>query len=203
MRRGFTLVELMIAGALLLVVLGVLAVAMRSVGRNWARAQKKAAAQSNAALALSRLREEFRAADPDSVRVGPGQVTFVSSLDRQGRLRFHDLTGALLWQKRVALYRVGGELRYQETFDLDLDPVTPDEPLDRVPQPQRADWLNVSHSGRVVARGLTELTLGLSGGRPPLQVAVEAEQQGVKSRLESALTPALNPRSGSVSQTGP
>ena len=68
-RAGFSIIEMMVAGALMVLVLGLAFVALIPGMRTLTRSQKQSEAQQAALVVVNRLREEMRCAKPDLIDV--------------------------------------------------------------------------------------------------------------------------------------
>lgn len=184
------------AAGLLMMVLALLVGLTGPVLRSWVRSDKKASAQTRAALVVARVREELQGADPESIALLAPPLTglvFVSNQDAQGQLSYHPRTAEMLFQKRVAIYWLSAnkEVRYQETYDLDLDPMTPPEPLANVPDKLQTNWVDPARSDvRRLAPGVRLFEVAYGEGEP-LRLNVETEMMDVVSRLETSILPTL------------
>ncbi|MEW6281906.1 MAG: prepilin-type N-terminal cleavage/methylation domain-containing protein [Candidatus Eremiobacterota bacterium] len=176
-KRGLTLVEVLVAAALLLLVLGLLASILIPALRAWMRQSQRSDAQRSALVVIKRLREEVRFGHPESVTCPtPDSVVFLSSMNSQGRVSWNDYD--VLWQKWSYFYFQSGQVRLHEEWlrppACEVDPASP--VLIRLP------------SDRVVGRDV-EVFRCLVTPEGLLRVEVEARIQDARARLEAGLAP--------------
>ncbi|MBI3924868.1 MAG: hypothetical protein HY319_04955 [Armatimonadetes bacterium] len=211
-RRGFTVAEALVSGLLLVLILGLLLNVMVPVFRSWLRSDRRGQAQDQCALVVARLREEIRAAHPESVAAISDPVPavlWVSSLDPQGRVMYDPYNNDMLWQRRSAMYLEpeSGRVLFVETPDVDLQPSTPPGPVSRLDNPAETSWfVPVSAPrARVVARNIAVFQVAWPDGTPPgpLDVRVESEVDGERSELITALVPLQSPAPGQPASPSP
>jgi hypothetical protein len=195
-------VELLVAAGLLSVILTVLLAVCVPILRSWVRSDKRAFVQTQPALVVSRLREELRGADPESIVLLPGPgVAFVSFYDANGQLKYGD-KAELLYQKRVAIYYRSDvkEVHCQKSLDLDRDPSKADVPLSTMDPALKLDtgWLNPSRpDARRLASGIVKFELEYAS-KKPVTVRVEAKKNEDSSQLETAILPLLMQPTGAA-----
>jgi hypothetical protein len=187
-----TLIEVLVAGAVFLFVLGVVAHSLAPGVRAWLRGDRKSDAQQNAIVVISRIGQEIQHAHPDSISVSHEEaadhsersqdsVMFLSCTDPQGRVNL-SVDGDPIWQRRVAYYLDdAGQLR---SVDMPLDTPTTD------PRPVLATRFDRSQSDRIVARHVTSLALAYTA--PLLRIQVETTVEDQDTRLESLVSPVYN-----------
>ncbi|MEW6281565.1 MAG: hypothetical protein AB1758_23345 [Candidatus Eremiobacterota bacterium] len=178
-RRGVSLAEALLVAALVLMVFGLIAGVLVPALKGWHRADQRSQVQQNAMLVVARLRESTRMASPPSVFCGPEVVTLATCVRPDGSVDSDPSTGAPLWQKYLVLYRdpASQQVRLQEN---PIDPPASDATPLTSYTPRSDD--------RVVARHIRLFTVTKSPDGL-IEVVVEAEKGGVRSRFETALTP--------------
>lgn len=188
-RRGITLVEVLVAGGLFLLLLGILIAFIHSALRTWARSDVKAQVQQSAMVVTSLLMQEFRHSHAESVYIKKVEATedeltvhqdailFVSALDDRGRVRCDPL-GNLIWQRSTVIYHDGrGQVLWQQT---------PLAPPGTTPDPVRITSYTPSPRDHVVARLVRSLQLRYDD-KSKLQIAVETALEGQRSTLETSV----------------
>lgn len=185
-RRGFSLIEVLIAGAVGLLLLLVLVMVLTPSLRIWLRTQEDSEAQQAVAVVVARLREEMKAAHPDSVHVSsdPAALLLLSWKGDDGGPSFSPL-GEFLWRKRLAIYHRDGEVWVQE--EPLPAPATEVEPL-------RATTFTPGPRDHRIARHIQELTLSRDPVTGVVAVRAVAETvNGRRSTLETSIAPVLAP----------
>lgn len=186
MRRGFSLIEVVIAGAVGLLLLGLLVLVLAPSLRIWLRTQEDAEAQQAVAVVAARLREELRAANPESVhvRTNPTAVLLLSWKNDQGGAEFTNL-GEFLWQKRLVLYHRDDAVWVQE----EKLPAPSAEV-----EPVRLTTFTPSPRDHRIARGVKEFTLARDAVTGVITVRAMAETVNERrSVLETSVSPVLAP----------
>jgi prepilin-type N-terminal cleavage/methylation domain-containing protein len=188
-RRGYTLIEILIGAALLLLIMGLLSSVLVPGMRAWSRSEKRSEAQQNALLVASRLSRELQFSNPDSIAlqkrtavdpqgrsVRRDAIVFLSNLDDEGAI-VYDADGDQLWQRRLVFYHRGdsNEVRSQV---LPLDPPVDD------PDPLKVNTFEPTVKDRVVARGVRSLSFE-APSFPIVQIRVETEIQGFVSVMQA------------------
>lgn len=193
--RGFTVLEMLIAGTLLLLLSGVLTQALRSGLHVWTQSQRRAEAQQAALVVATRVSKDYHGAHPESVQIRREEVAvgeqkvrrdaviFLSCLDDLGRPAF-DEGGSPLWMRRVVIYHAGesNEVRAQATA---LDPPTSD------PDPLAVDHFTPDLHDRIVARGVRALAFE-DASLPLLRFRVESVSGDKVSVIDSTSLPVIS-----------
>jgi len=97
MRRGFTLLEVVISSGLLLLILGLLLAMFLSAVRALREGERRSSVQRSALILLQRLRQELNCAHRDSLLLDPQQgLVFLSDRNAAGQLRYTP-GGQRLW----------------------------------------------------------------------------------------------------------
>ncbi|MBM3460519.1 MAG: hypothetical protein FJX76_00265 [Armatimonadetes bacterium] len=194
-RRGFTLVEILVAGGLLLLLLGVVWYLLVPAWRAYMKGDRKSDVQRNSMVVGARIAQEFRNAYGSSVAVKKIPVTtpdgevrqdaviFLSDLDLRGDLQLTP-DGDPIWQKRVVFYH-DGETNQIRSKEIPLDPPSVD------PDPLIVETFDRSPKDRIIARHVKELKFSWDLA-PSLQIIVQAEREGYTSRFETSVTPLLD-----------
>lgn len=186
MRRGFSLIEVVIAGAVGLLLLGLLVLVLAPALRIWLRTQEDAEAQQAVAVVAARLREELRAANPESVHLlaDPTAVLLLSWKNDVGGAEFTPL-GEFLWQKRLVLYHRDDAVWVQE--------VKLPAPSSEV-EPVRLTTFTPSPQDHRIARGVKEFILSRDPTTGVVWVRLMAETVNKRrSVLETSVSPVLAP----------
>jgi hypothetical protein len=192
--RGASLPEILVAGGLLVLLLGVVWTLLVPAFRAYFRGDRKSDVQRNGLVVMGRVVAEFQNAYASSVHVqevsvpqpeGPpvrhDAIIFLSDLDKDGNLVLTE-DGDPVWQKRVVIYHDGaGAVRSQEL--LLAAPAV--EPI-----PLKVENFTPSDRDRVVARHIQSLQFNWSRA-PVLHVAVDATHEGYSTHLQSSVTPLL------------
>lgn len=153
-RRGATLVEVLISGALFLFVLGTIYGSLQMGLDAYQRTERFATLQQQAMRGMRNVGEDLAGAPRDAVRLAPGSAILLSARGADGVVRF-DGTGRALWQGWVSYRLQGGGLVRRETA---IAP-TPDVPS---PVPSLAAILGMPvQEERVVAHDVTALDFQL------------------------------------------
>ncbi len=201
--RGFSVIELMVAAALLSIVLTVLLAIFVPIMRSWVRSDKRAYIQTQPALVVARLREELRGAEPQSLVQIPNGLAFVSCFDANGQLDYGP-KGDLLLQKRVAFY-YRPDLKAVYCLidsDVDSDPSTPG-PVEKMPPAAliSTSWLKVNRpDARRLAQSIQRFEVTVAP-KKPVDVYVEAIKDENRSELRTSILPLIAPPAGSPAQT--
>lgn len=204
-RRGFSLTEVMVAGALLALVFGLLVQTLGPGFRAWMRGDRKSDAQQNALVVVSRIGEEIRHAHPDTIFVKQQTVhdakdnvdvrrdfiSFVTAVGDDGKILLGP-EGDPIWQRRVFYYHEGDnrQVRMQSIPLPSPAPVAPPEPsptplLD--PSPLILDSYTADSRDRVVARNVRALEMSYE--TPNLSLQVDTMVDTYACHLQSTVTP--------------
>jgi type II secretory pathway pseudopilin PulG len=189
-RNAFTLFEVLVASALLLMVLGLVAGIVMYGLRAWGHSTEQSDAQNAVLAVVVRLREDLRTALPASVTVLTGTtpdvnggppletdaLTFASSRGPTDLLAFTG-SGELEYQKREIFYLQNGALKLQQSF------------FTATPQPSPMRMVNYAPAptDRTLAPNIRQLSLQWMS--PRLAVTVEARVNGISSRLQTSVAP--------------
>lgn len=194
-RRGVSLLEVVVAAALSGLVLALIAQVLRPGLRAWVKGAHKAEVQQNCLIALARVTEEYRNANPDSVRVTSDvsrddqgrechrdAIVFLSSRDRFGHMEFTP-DGDPKWQRWVFFYHDGNgnKIRWQD-LPLETSNMNPD--LNAVPTLVKSD------TDRIVARWVRSFELD-ERTLPHLSIAIETQNETFHSTHVSSVLPSL------------
>ena len=95
-RAGFTILELVISSAMVLLILGLSLAMFLSAVRALRAGERRSSVQRSALLLIQRLRQEVGCAYRDSLRLESQELTFLSDRGNDGSLRFSP-TGQRLW----------------------------------------------------------------------------------------------------------
>jgi len=181
MRKGATLAEILVAGGLLLVVLGLFVPIWTLAMKTWSRSQEMQSTQRDI-LALSyRLRRDYLASRPESLQVSQGGgITLLSFLSYEAVQGTHTVwteTGDVMWRKWVQYRYEKGSVRRREEA---LPSPTPDPPS--LPP----SWL--PKGSHVLATHLTafQVTGGLT-----LRVQISAQDGKSLTSTQVSVMPAL------------
>ena len=96
-RRALTLVEVLLAGSLGLLLLGLLIQTVEISRRGWRQTINLQSAQSATLVAATRLREDFRKSKPRSASLAGPVLSFVTYDDGSNPLAW-DSTGQIIWR---------------------------------------------------------------------------------------------------------
>lgn len=114
---GITLIEIVVASAISLVVLGLILLLFVPVKLSCITGDSKAEVNMNAYRSLSRMTEELRGSTISSVTYDlaavptvPSAISFLSPYDRYGRF-ITDSTGKAIWQSYIIYYIPSGTNR--------------------------------------------------------------------------------------------
>lgn len=190
MRRGASLVELLLAIGLLGLLFALLAAFGPPTMRTWIRSSHLSEAQRSVLLAVQRVRHELKQASPESLTCpGPTTVRFLTRFDAGGGIQFAP-TGEPLWQKWVTLSWAPESGQLGCTYHLLAVPEALAEGLTFPPGPSASPSAPPlpSPSESLVCRNLKEFRVAvLSNGL--LDLAVRAECHGEKAALQAQLAP--------------
>ncbi len=191
-----SLIEVLVAGALLVLLLGTLASLLVPAFHAWRRTDIQSQAQQQCLIVTSLITREFQSSKPDRVHVQaagaedpPGAAVrrdtllFASSLDESGVAHL-DRGGDPIWQKIVYVYHSGGSREVRCRRAPLVPPTTDPLPLNPAAFVPAAD-------DAVVARFVRHLEFEQADPSWPLRVVVEAAVEGRSSRLESAVSSLL------------
>lgn len=188
---------MLVAGALLVVLFGLITLLLLPGWRAWTKGQRKSDVQQNGMVVVARVMEEFHdalstsvvwhrveVADPlDGRPARRDSVLFLSDRDQWGNITASE-EGDPIWQKRVVFYHDGDteQVRSQE-----IPLGTPSTE----PTPLRVGTFTPDAArDRVVARHVRSFALNWE--QPPmLHVGVETRFEGVTTTYESSVTPLL------------
>jgi hypothetical protein len=196
LRRGATLAEVLVAGALLAVVLGVVTLLLLPGWRAWMRGSAKSEVQQSALVVLTRVVGEFEnangasvsvqrndAVDSDGKPVRRDAIIFLSDEDDHGRVQLGP-DGDPIWQKRVVIYH-DGDTEQVRSIAIPLPSPTVD------PDPLLVSTFSPSPRDRIVARNVHSLAFDWDMA-PALHVEVEAHTEKYASRFQSTVLPVLS-----------
>lgn len=171
MKRGLTLTEVLLAGALSLLLLGLVTQTVLLCRKTWRRNSLHQSAQSATLVAVTRLREDFKRSKPGSAVISGPVLSFLSYDDGSQRVAWNP-TGELAWRCWIQ-YRWEGSVlsRRQQPFS----PFPPAWPAGAVSQR--------------LAPGLVRCHWAVSGNR--LEVQVESRAEEVASYSHLRMLPAL------------
>lgn len=104
--RGFNLAEVLVAGLLLAVILGIAYLFLDFGLDNSELTRTMVEAQESVNRASYRISRELMESDPLAIQLYPDVacVVFPSARDAQGRFQVHPVSGRPIWQKYVAYY---------------------------------------------------------------------------------------------------
>lgn len=178
MRRGYSLLEVLVAGALSLLVLVLACSALVMASRAWGQAQRMQNAQRGTLSVAYRLRQDYAASLPGSLRLGSGLVSFVSD-DKPG----YNEAGEALWHQWVQFRytSVGGKV---ERRQVPLDP-----PVTQAPS-AAPSW-NVADRGVLLAESVTLFEVTNPGSAGVLKVRLQSLWETSHSGLELEILPGL------------
>ncbi|MGE0494080.1 MAG: PilW family protein [Vulcanimicrobiota bacterium] len=100
---AFTLPEVMVAGSLMLLVLGAVLRLMIAGNAYLSLQEGRTELQKDVTLAFLWMSRELRETDADSIQVAPDGAVFASPRDFSGEVKF-DSAGRMLWQKYICYY---------------------------------------------------------------------------------------------------
>ena len=189
MRRGFSLIEVIVAGAVFAIVATIIVQLLIPAMRSVARGSSKTQAQEDAMLVVSRISRELYGALPTSIALTTDghAVLFLSAIDPHQDSLVLDDVGDPLYSKREVLYLDdAGELVEQEIALVPPDPN---------PQPLVASTFTPHDKHvreRVVARDIASFTLQLTDSHLPLLISVDTQVGGFTSHLENSGTALLS-----------
>ena len=184
--RGATLLELMIASALILIVLSVSLSLILSCVRYFRETDGAVQVHDTVLSAITKLERDLKESNPSSFQIyaAPQGVVFASPRLPDNTLDFDDTSLLPLWQKRVCYYLepAGAEFNLVRKEEF-LPPAS----VSDTPPPPTVDTAyfqaNVS-TGGVVARGVTRFDW-VAG--PPVQVTLactDISHRGADSEAE-------------------
>lgn len=103
MRRGYTLIELLVGAALSLLILGLLLALYRFTVHEWSRLSTRVELQQMAAMALGRMADDARLSAPGGVSLVPTSGAEGAAL---ALVRLEDVgtDGQQLWEERLIVY---------------------------------------------------------------------------------------------------
>lgn len=177
-RRAVVLVEMMIAGAVFLLLTAALFMIFFMGAKAWRKSDQRADVTREAQLATARLMREATRSSILSLSLTPDGrgVSFLSPMDDQGQFVF-DAAGNTRWQRFVIYYydAASAELRRREV------PLPVGSTLSQFPEP--IEHLNPPQTlasylvgGRVMARDLTEFGAWTPMGSRRLNVTVSVKK---------------------------
>lgn len=172
MRRGLTLPELLLAGALSLLLLYLVTQTVLLCSKAWRRNSLHQTAQSATLVAVTRLREDYKRSKPGSAVISGPVLSFLSYDDGSERVAWN-ATGELAWRCWIQ-YRWEASVlsRRQQPFS-----------------PAPPAWPAGAAGSQRLAPGLVRCDWKLSGNR--LEVQVESRAEEVASYSHLRMLPAL------------
>jgi prepilin-type N-terminal cleavage/methylation domain-containing protein len=180
-RRGFNLLELVIAMAMLLGFLVIILMTLHRGGRFVQETQSYGLPQKEGAVILRKLRDELSNSHRRYVILGENgaSIRFLSlenPSNQVSRLEFDNLSGLPIWKKWVA-YAWNSEDREVMRFEVPLD--VPTSRLDHEPPPNLLPTELSTHprcTTRTMARGVTNFEI-LRTGNAKYTILTEIEQE--------------------------
>ncbi|MHB2015510.1 MAG: PulJ/GspJ family protein [Candidatus Xenobia bacterium] len=190
MRRGMSLLEVVVAAALFGVVATVMVQMVVPVLRSVTRGNSKSEAQQAAMLVVERIPRELYPAHPDSVAVGSDgtSVLFLSAIQEDTDTMDLDTFGDPVYHKREVVYFDPAQGVVDEQ---DIPLVPPDSN----PEPLVATTFtphDAQFRERVVARNVVALKLQLTDNHLPLNVSVDTQVGSFTCHMESSGTALLS-----------
>ena len=182
-RGGLSLAEVLVGSTLLLLVIGLFLPIWGISMRTWARSEEMQGAQRDT-LALSyRLRRDYLASRPESLRVestaGQTMISFQSYEAVQGGSSLWTSNGEILWRKWV-------QYRYQDRKVWRREEALP-SPTQQAPGPTPA-W--DPHNAHLVASHVNQLEV-TDGQSLRLEVHIVAQQGKAESATSVSVLPTL------------
>lgn len=195
MRRGMSLVEILVGSALLLMLFGLIVMLLLPGWRAWTKSEGRSDVSQNAIVVMGRVSTDFRNAHASSVWAETRAVTdpvdgrparhdyviFLVALDYDGNIVVSP-DGDPIWQKRIVFYH-DGEAQQVRSTEIPLPAPTTE------PSPLVVKSYTPTAKDRVVARNVRSFEL--SWRQPNLQMIVETRRDGFRSKLESMVTPIM------------
>jgi prepilin-type N-terminal cleavage/methylation domain-containing protein len=187
--KGFTLVETLVAMALLAMVITLVASVLIPALHSWSRNDARSQASQALVVLAARLRREALASNPADTVCTASTLSLVSAESDSG-LQWNGC-GCLLWEKQLVFYLSGTNAMLHEV-DFPQPTSCPVLPSGFVP-------LTTDH---VLARNITTMTFtpqmnGL------IQVGLAAQVDTASAELQTCLTPAIAPGAPPSASPGP
>ncbi|MCA9790941.1 MAG: type II secretion system protein [Candidatus Eremiobacteraeota bacterium] len=175
MKRGMTLVEVLVVAGLLSLILTVAVMVFGPAVRSFRRGQDRAESQQTVAVAARWLKVDIQSAAPGSVRWDTDQLVMVT----QGDPPAFEADGEPQWTTILSYWKDGqGELHRQS------DPLGAADPEAAAPSAHNP-------AARVVARNLSQFECSTASA--VVKVTLEAKKDDHRCRLETSFSSALAP----------
>ncbi|HXE73373.1 MAG TPA: prepilin-type N-terminal cleavage/methylation domain-containing protein [Candidatus Nitrosotenuis sp.] len=174
-QRGVTLPEILVAGTLLLLVVGVAYAVLVLTHRSWILSSGRATPAINCEVALERLRRELLETSSSTVvtLTDPPAVAFATARDEEGRF-CTDSEGEPRWQASVVYYvNTSRQVLLRRRLDTSSSSLSSDD-LTRA----------CDGSGSLIAYDIEDLQVSCEGDRLTLSVTCQTRALGRANRLE-------------------
>lgn len=171
-RRGLTLAEVMVAGALLLLTAAVAYACALLTARSQMKAGDRVTAEVNAIVGLESVRLDMQNSSLSSLVIGSNRISFLTARDSNGLFQT-DASGAPQWQATVVYYDddAQGVLR-RRRIAYDQGPLSPQ---------QLSQACN--GSGTLVAYGARSLSASLNGSTVRLELTCRGSRPADQETL--------------------